>query len=449
MADEDQIKLPPGYVLHDPGETPTVGSVLKLPPGYVPVSPKDKDTRKLVAQGTGEAVADAPSFFGKLGVNSLPMAGAMAAGVPGTLTGSALKTLIQHFAPDTFGKGPEDAGDTALEMGKDVIGQNLIPGAVQKGVAALIQKGLPAAVASSKLLKNFPAVRSGAAKNMTDEALGKYQFPESGILESAAENASGTNKDLIDQFNQAKATHMASDEYAIHPSSSSPEMAAAEQAQKDVFGRNAVGSKLLRLQKQFERGEDVSGRQTYKSIAGEALSDLTHVRNFKLATGEPKTIEQLALNDLVTDGFKSSEGTLNTKGILDKLTGPKSEIYREAISPPTLGKFQELMSEIEAQKAGHGISDRMLNWSKGHLAWSIPLAASSMGGHSLIGGMGALATGSILTNSALGKIMSNPETAALVVKAMRTSTSSPEAPFIAKALANAVRGGEVVSESSQ
>jgi hypothetical protein len=447
MADEDQIKLPPGYVLHDPGETPTVGSVLKLPPGYVPVSPKDKDTRKLVAQGTGEAVADAPSFFGKLGVNSLPMAGAMAAGVPGTLTGSALKTLIQHFAPDTFGKGPEDAGDTALEMGKDVIGQNLIPGAVQKGVSALIQKGLPAAVASSKLLKNFPAVREGAAKNMTEEALGKYQFPESGILESAAENAKGTNQDLVDAYNNAKRTHMASDEYSMHPGSSSPEMVAISEQHGNTFSGNAVGAKLLKLQRQYEAGKDVAGAQSYKEIAGNALSDLTHVRNFKLATGEPKTIEQLALNDLVTDGFKASENTLNTKGILDKLSGPKGEIYREAISGPTLGKFQELMSEIEAQKAGHGISDRMLNWSKGHLAWSIPLAASGLGGHSLIGGMGALATGSILTNSALGKIMSNPQTAALVVKAMRTSTSSPEAPFIAKALANVVRGGEVVAES--
>jgi len=195
----------------------------------------------------------------------------------------------------------------------------------------------------------------------------------------------------------------------------------------------------------------VAGSQTYKQIANTALSDLTHVRNFTLATGEPKNIEQLAINKLVTNGFKVSDGTLDTKYILNELGGKNSEIYKEAIDPKTLGSFKQAMTEIENQKAGHGVSDAMLRWSNGHLLWTVPMALGGLAegtglGH-IVSGLGAASTGMVVTNKVLAKLMSDPTTAKLAVAAMRTGTSTPQAGLISQILTNTLRGVEVPAQT--
>ena len=175
---------------------------------------------------------------------------------------------------------------------------------VETALSSDVLKSKVANLLGGSFLKNFPAVKEGAAKSMTDSILKRYQFPETGILESAASNAANVKDELTSAYKEAVKTHMASDAYTLDPESVSPEMQATAQELGNKFGKNSVGAQLNDLQRQFEAGGEVAGNQTYKQIAGTALSDVQHVRNFKLATGEPETIKQLALNDLVTNSFK-------------------------------------------------------------------------------------------------------------------------------------------------
>lgn len=208
-----------------------------------------------------------------------------------------------------------------------------------------------------------------------------------------------------------------------------------------VSGGNPIGDMFLQLHQDLKNGVDVVQSQSYKKIADASLSDLSSVRNAKLATGSGEFVEQLALNKLLTQNFSETEGKLNTKGILDALSDKslKGEVYREAISPQTQASLGKLANEIESQVKGHEISDRVVSWSQGHLVWA---AANPLHmGTSMLMGPGMAAAGITLTNSQLARVMSNPATADLVIRAMRTPASAPEAGLITKALAHVLQGG--------
>lgn len=422
--------LPTGYKLDDK-------NIFTPPSGYKLDTEK---TSKDFESAGNEISRNAPSYAGRFAVAALP---ALAAGLTdglsipaqmgATALASGLGMAAKASAPSVFGAAPEGVGSGLGDMALDQIANVLVPGAGK----ALLNTSKAKAI-SSALFRNFPAVRSGAATEMTRQAMGKYQFPESGILESAAQNAENNKSDLVqnvvDAYNKHSQTIDTPAQF-LHP-----EVKQALADHENTFAKNAVGQQLDKLNKEFQAGGDVAGSQTYKSIASTALSDLTHVRNFKLATGEGKTVEQLALNDLVTGGFKESGGKLDSAGILNKLGGSKREIYEEAIGSKTLDNFKDAMSEIEKQKAGHGISDALVRYSNRGLALSLP--ASMLGihvGESVAGAAAPIA----LTNVVLSRLMANPDTAKAVVTALRTSSSAPQAGILGRVIANAIRGAEI------
>jgi hypothetical protein len=442
----EKIKLPKGYKLQ---EEPTA-SAPTYPKGYMPYEPSKptpttgEELRGEVAPAAGRfAVSSIPAVTAALGSTVGPEGTLMGAGA-----GSAISNTLKLQFPKLFGEAG-DPLEQGARFGGDIISQGIVPLGVEKLLATRLGRqaigGIPKLLSSeasgatlgevpfnaseamkSSLanlltapgIRNFPAVRGGAAGMMTKKLMGRYQFPESQIVESAAQNAQNTITDAV--------------------ASRDPAIVGAVQRN---FAGNKIGSKLLNVTEDLTKGAQT---QSYKDVADTGLSDLIHVRNWKLATGESKTLEQLALNKLVTNGFKSGEQKLNTNYILNELGGKNKEIYDEVFleNPEALAKFKDLVGEIGKQQEGHGVSDAVLRWSKGHLMWSLPLAATGIV-HPTVGAMGAGASTVIMSNHILGRLMSNPETANLVVQAMRTSGTAPEAGIISHVLTNLVRAGEV------
>lgn len=385
------MPVPQGFIDETTTEKeklPIVVKPLKVPTGFIdePI----QEAAKTVAPYAGRAAAEIPTF-----------AGAALGGPLGAVLGYGVSSGLRSSNPKVFGKPPEDIADFIGGAGMEGLTQGVAP-KLAEGAAKVIAN-LPLAV--SRPFRSFPAVRSKLAENITDQALQRYRFPESMVLETAAENA-GQN---------------------------------IEKAGVAGLATNKVGQALLNLRNEYELGSDIAKTQTYKSIADTALSDLTHLRNFKLATGSPKEIEQLALNRLITNGFKESEGKINASSVLNELGGAKKEIYEEAIGPQKLASLKSLMGELQSLQEGHQTSDGLLRWSQGHLLWTVPVTAGALlTGHSTIGKLGLAASGVVLSNKVLARLMSNEATAKLTLAAMRTSANDNKSGFISKAFNSAL-----------
>jgi len=310
----------------------------------------------------------------------------------------------------------------------------------------LISKGVQALPATG-LLRNFPATREGAVREMTSQILSRFQQPESQILEKGADvaeaNLAGL-KGTITSLNRSNPPQSVVSPLTGQQSLQfHPAVQQAMQDLEDTFGKNKVGRQLVNLQKDIQAGVDVAGSQTYKQIADTALADLTHVRNWKLAAG-PEGVQDLAINKLLQAGA-GKEGILDSGKILGELAGKKSEIYSEAISPQTLSDFKDMVNEIHSQQAGHGISDAIIKYSKGRLLWASGLFGGIHGAFTL---PGIAAAGTTVTNSMLARAMQNPETAQIVVQALRTPVNSPQAQMLSQSLASIWKTGAAAAEAA-
>lgn len=353
----------------------------------------------------------------------LSAVGGTMAGAPGAGLGSVAGIELRNEFPGIFGQPPQSGMGLAANVGGDILKQAVIPSALEKIFTPERLANAGARLMASKIFRNFPAVKEGIAKAMTATGLARYQYPETGIIESAAANASNTAEDLATRISSGDAS--------------------AIQDSQNTFGGNTIANKLLSLQHDFESGGQVANQESYKKIASIALSDVSHVRNWKLATGEPTTIQQLGINDLVTNGFKEASGKIDAQAILNKLGGDKKQIYEEAISnPKVMDNFKDFLTSLLDQEKT-GAMDRVLHYSQSHLIWSAGGALGEMTGHGIVGeiglGMGGITGGIVLTNKMLGKLMENPQMSQLVVKAMKTKLIDPEASLVSQALAQGVR----------
>lgn len=386
-------------------------------------------------------------YVGRLAVKAPPIIGSYY-GPGGTMIGTGVSQLLKAGFPKIFG---QPADNIVTEGGKDLLLNNVLPagieGVVGTGVRAGsnisklgVGQGLAATAAELPILRNLPGVRQGAAKQITSQIMDQLGVkPESQILGEASDVADAKlagQKGNIQNLNRANPPQMVTNPLTgqqslqFHP--------AVQQAMKDLedtFGKNTVGKKLLELNKEIQAGKDVAGNQTYKDISNMALSDIRHVQNWKLAAGEP-AIQELAFNKLLTGQGE----TLDASKMLEELTGPKAEIYKEAISPAAYNDFKNMVNEIHAQQSGHSISDALVHYSKGRLLW-MGSALAGGGIHGSLALPGVAAGGITITNSMLTKAMANPDTAQIVVQALRTPASSPQARVIGQALSSIWKSG--------
>ena len=429
--DGKPVSLPP-VTQAPPGNQP------KTPPQYIDLGGAPIDFTKNVP-------LQAP-FVGRAAVGMLPVAGASLSeafsGEPalGALAGTATKDFLRSFPQlqSLIGQNPQSGWGLVGDAAGDQLTNVVLPNVV-RGIAGA---SIPGVIANTPL-KNLPAVRSGVAATISQQLMDRMNpGAESGILEGAARQAQGTQLNLVNNILDAR-KNLQQSVQTLSPGIPD-QMAAYKGTLQDLentFGKNQVGGALLKLQQEMDEGADVAKSQTYRQIATTTLSDLSHVRNFKLATGSPEAVEGLALNRLLTNGFKSYDGTIDAGKTIAELTGKNSEIYGEALRPETMQNLKDLLGGIKDQQMGHEVSDRLIHYAQGHLIWTgLPLATGTLTGHAGVGTLvSAAAASPIITNSMLSRLMANPETAKMVTQALRTSNISPEGDLLEMGLRGAMR----------
>ena len=462
------IKLPPGYEsLVDPStlgiDTKAIKlpKSIKLPPGYEnlvdPSTLQKPDPSQIQPQTTFPKYPSItmPGDESEVGptvpwhhidpavlASTLPAIGAATGGYfsgglgtgAGAGLGSAVLMELRNEFPNLFGNAPKSSTGMGVQLGSDILTNSVIPAGINALINPEARAVALAKIVANSPLKNFPAVREGMARSISQGILNRYQYPQTAIIESAAANAADTADSLTAAIKSGDKT--------------------ALQESQDIFGENRVGNSLLNLQRQVEAGQGVAGNQATESIAKDALSSVQQARNFKLSTREPITLQQLAVSNLFTDAFKASTGTINGAGILDILGGSAKEIYQEAISDPKVYQnVQDAATELMNQEKT-GVTDRIINWSAGHIMWSLSggggvggivggLLGGREGAELGIGTAGIAAAGITLTNKELGKIMSDPHLSSLVVQAMKTSINAPEAGLITQALQAGIKAAGI------
>lgn len=389
-------------------------------------------------------------------VQTLPMVGSEY-GPIGTGIGSFVKNRLQSMLPNVFGQPSQTP---FVDAGKDLLFNNAIPGALggamnlatapKETIARMIAKKFPftnwSPIADSSL-----AVRRGVAEstigNLTQGA-GSLIQPETQIIESAAGAAGGVQKGLANDISTAQGK--------IAPPSklldangnpigggpqTSPELEAAQEAYKNTFGsKNRVGQALLRLNQEADKGGEAAA-QAYKNISNTALSDVTHVRNFKLATGEDNTISQLATQELLGPGTRN--GNIDPDAVLGKLKGVKNEIYQEALTPEGYSKVSDLLNAIKTVKT---TEPKTIN---AVIPYGKRLAIGALTSPIIGWGGGTTIAGSlVLGEMALRRVMSTPQMAELVTQALKTPASAPEASLLTKSLLQGLKGTTVVIRSA-
>ena len=425
--------LPKGYVL-DP--TPDIGNV-KVPDGYKLDPYQDPIT------AAGNKVAP---FAGRAITEALPAIGSFA-GAGGTLIGTGISQAMKRARPDLFGEQPQGA-DAVLNAGKELLLNNVLPAGLGKLGKLAIQTDMTGiAPQIAQRLSNFPAVREGVVKQLTEQ-VNKRLYPESQVIEQGATNAGDRLNNMQDEISNLRADHpdippsnsLQIDADGIprlmqDPGGPHPLVKAAMDHLSDVYGRNKVGGMLIRMQREAATmGGDIARTQTYKEISNTTLGDLIHVQNAKITAG-PEFTNDLAVNRVLTGAGNPTDGTIDAAKALSELGGKNGEIYTEAMNPASKTSLTNVLTLMQQQEKTN-TTDMVINYSKRRLMWNIG-GGMLLGelSHPLTGLMaGAAAESPVITDWALRKIMANPETAKLVTAAMQTPAKSPQGTLINKAL---------------
>ena len=387
-------------------------------------------------------------WLGRAATEALPAIGSFA-GPGGTLIGTGISQMMKRSRPDLFGEQQRDFnGDSLVNAGKELLLNNVLPAGLGKlgGLALKTDmQGIGATVASK--LSNFPAVREGVVKQLTQQ-INKRLYPESQVIEQGAENASGRLGEMQDTISSLKEQYPdlpptksleivgGKPQVVETPGGPHPQVQAAMDHLGDVFGRNRVGGMLLRMQKEATAFDgDIARTQTYKQISSTTLSDIVHVQNAKMTAG-PQFTNDIAVNKILTGAGDPTGGTIDATKALGELGGKNSEIYKEAMNPASYDSLNKMLVKMKGLE-DHNITDTIISFSSRRLVWNLAGGAGlgALAGHPITGILGgAAAETPVLTNLMLRKIMQNPETVKLVTLAMETPKAAPQAGFLQKAL---------------
>lgn len=206
---------------------------------------------------------------------------------------------------------------------------------------------------------------------------------------------------------------------------------------------NQFEKNLFEVRNLLDQGKDVVQSDAWRNLRKTALENPETVRRMQLIAG-PRAVEDMAFNELLGNPDK----VLNVKDVLARLADPKQvATWERAISPESRATFGEMLSQIQSQMEGHGVSDTLLKVSKSKLTYLPTFGLIHYPGVAVPVVGGALSVN--MTNRALAKLMSNPEYAQVVTRALTTSSKSVEAPMIGEVLATVLRTLNQPSNSQQ
>jgi len=370
------------------------------------------------------AGSDAMSAQGSYGPNEqkillegLPIAGGMFGGIPGAAAGAFAK---QALTPDDPSFGTAVA-DTALQ------------GVIPAGIESVLSRGLKGGVASllSKLPQSIVDRIPGVAKAQIASKLANKMFPEAGLVQTAASNTADQSGKLAKVVEDSKFSgNLGLTGPGLTNSMSAAETKAVAQYNAR-YADNQIGGQLLSIQRQLH----IAGDQPLSAVPKLMMSDVKHVENAILATGNPTIVKQIASNDLVTRYFTPSTKSFNVAGMLDEMAGTKADAYKLA-----LGKGYDTFKTLLEQGVKKGVGQEtpgLFSWSQGRKLLIGGGALSAIGIPFKVG------ESAILGADAIRKIAQNPELGQMIIQSMRTGSKAPESTLLTKTILAGLRGTTV------
>jgi hypothetical protein len=397
-------------------------SKLNLPPQGLedidgnPIQPKivsNIPQRSQLPGGDETNIGKELSNVGKRIPSTLPIIGGVLGGVPGAAAGSFAKQALSTDPSITSG-----VGDTILN------------GVIPAGIEAGFTGGVKAS--ASRLLSKLPdsilQYIPGYAKAQIAAKLANKMYPEADLVQTAAQNASDQAGKMSTQIENSKFSGNLGLKGPGLVNSMSPEETAAVAKYNSKYADNKIGQQLLDIRKQM----GVSGDQPLSAVPKLMMSDVKHVENAILATGDPTIVKQIATNDLVTRHFTPSSKTFDAAGMLDEMAGTKADAYKLA-----LGKgyqpFKELL-DLGVQKGVGKQTPNLFSWQEGRKLAITGTALQFLG-------IPFKATEAVVLGAdAMRKIAGDPALGKLILQAAKTGSKAPQSGLLMKAALTGLRG---------
>lgn len=372
--------------------------------------------------------------------------------IPATMLGAGagreIGTGLQQKYPDIFGEPPENPEQAAVV---DAIAQGLvIPGLGKAGKFAYDtarigpRKQIANVLSKSIMNRVSPSLRVAGATSVANEAnagLQGFNKNLTDILDEAATDTSIHRGVLNDTISKARPIPLSPAQRAqMERGVFNPDkLQNALEDYNDTLGSNKIGQDLLSLNRDIANPK-TAATQYYSKIADRALSDVSEVRNFKLATGNPQAMEDLATTKLLRNAT-TGKGGFNAEKLIQGLEGADKEIYNEAISKGTrdnITKLATTLRDAETAITKGNANSGLFRRAGRALTLAIPTGV-------IAGPLAGAGTelGIVLGESAIKKFVSNPENVKLIQAAAKTKFSSPESGIVGKAILGALRGTAV------
>jgi len=332
-------------------------------------------------------IGSTPDEVRSMAENALPLVGGALGGIPGAAAGSALKVAV--------GKKDPTINSAVTDIGIDTVGQGVGPAIIK----AANKTGIANLLGSKTISNNSPSIQrviKGDAATKATEAVEPLIHQETDTLKSIAKDA---KESLL-----------------TNPSK---------------MPSGSIGHDLYKA---------ANGDIPLSKVSDRAFSNIDDLRQLK--TLDPAGTEKLGLARVFKKTFDGPR--VNPGKVLEELNGANSELYKEAVNPETHSNIVKLMTEAKSiADKPKSVIERSLSYGSGRFL--LPIAASQLPlyGHEIAGASAALMGGIALGEATISKLMQNPETAKLVLQAIKTPLASPESGFIQKALIHSMRGGTV------
>ena len=319
----------------------------------------------------------------------LPMIGGMAAGVPGAAAGAFAKQALSPDNPD-IGNAIQDTmlqGVLPEAVGGAV---NYLKGGVKAGAALLIAK-----------FPNLANMLPGFQKAYIINKMAEKMVPEADNVAVAAENARA-NTPYPTQAQQ-ESTHGLFDV---------------------PFDQTEINTTKIR------------------PLVKNLFNDVTDVRNAKLSGVSQQRLASLAGSDLVTRNYSAATNSFNAPRILEELSGPKADIYKEALGPG-YQTFKDL-AQLGTDK---GVGVKAMSPVQTMFYEGKRIFFGSLAG-GVFGLPAHVSAGLVLGSDAIAHIASDPKLGQLVIQAMKTPGTAPESTLLMKSIMNGLRGTTVYLQNS-
>lgn len=409
----------------------------------------------------------------------LPMAGGMVAGIPGAALGSSIKNVLS--------KNP-----SLTDVASDTISQGVIP-KVLGNILSRSPKETIANVISKKIISNNSPSIQGAVRNEANVA------EMSRVAEQNATNEAEITANNLRKQNEVNTFNTQREQTALDATKTNKEAFQQQKLAKQqnvndltqktsshITDENSIvkeiadKSKDSLLSNPSAMTSNSIGRDLYKAANGDiplskvtdrAFSNINDLRQLKLL--DPVGVEKIGISRAVGKGFNGSK--VNPDKILSELD---SDIYKEALNPETHKNLKELMTSLKSEsekiiplpekvlpvgeklkftpdkfvpekpslvgKENATSIEKLLSYKAGRILLPLPLYAVPVVGHQLAG---AAATGVLaisLGESAIGRLMQDPQLAKLTLQAIKTPLKSPESTILSKAITYGLRGATVM-----